>query len=126
VIRELSVKPFIDSRGALCVWEPPHAIARAYFLYGTPDHIHRGDHAHRKLERTLIAVAGAVDLTVDDGKRLISVRLDDPAKGVYVPPMVWTDLHNFSADAVVLCLASLPYDEADYIRDRKAFLAELQ
>jgi UDP-2-acetamido-3-amino-2,3-dideoxy-glucuronate N-acetyltransferase len=54
------------------------------------------------------------------------VRLDDPARGVYVPPMVWTDLHNFSADAVVLCLASLPYDEADYIRDREAFLAELQ
>ena len=124
--RRLEVKPFIDTRGALCAWEPPHPIARVYFLYGTPDHIHRGNHAHRRLERTLVAVAGSVDLTVDDGTRLVSLRLDDPSHGIYVPPMVWTDLHNFSANAVVLCLASLPYDEADYIRDRRAFLAELQ
>jgi len=124
--RRLEVKPFTDSRGALCVWEPPHPIARVYFVHGVPDHIHRADHAHRKLERTLIAVAGAADLTVGDGGRLVSLRLDDPAHGIYVPPMVWTDLHNFSANAVVLCLASLPYDEADYIRDRRAFLAELQ
>lgn len=126
--RRLAVKPFGDSRGTLCVWEQerhlPYRVARTYFMYEVPDSIHRGDHAHRRLERTLIALCGAVDLTLEaDGQRQ-KLRLDDPAEGIYVPPMVWTDLHNFTPETVVLCLASLPYDEADYIRDKKTFLEE--
>jgi hypothetical protein len=126
--RRLSVKPFSDSRGALCVWEQerhvPYRIARTYFMYEVPHPIHRGDHAHRRLERTLIALAGSADLGLDDGRQRHRLRLDNPAEGIYVPPMVWTDLHNFTADAVILCLASLPYNEADYIRDKQIFLKE--
>jgi dTDP-4-dehydrorhamnose 3,5-epimerase-like enzyme len=126
--RRLSVKPFSDSRGALCVWEHdrhvPYRIARTYFMYEVPNPIHRGDHAHRRLERTLIALAGAADLALEDGRQQHRLRLDNPSEGIYVPPMVWTDLHNFTAGAVILCLASLPYDEADYIRDKQIFLKE--
>jgi hypothetical protein len=126
--RRLAVRPFSDARGSLCVWEQqrhvPYAIARAYFMFQVPDVIHRGDHAHRRLQRTLIAVAGAADLALDDGRQRHRLRLENPAEGVYVPPMIWTDLHNFTADAVILCLASLPYEEADYIRDRQVFLKE--
>lgn len=126
--RRLSVKPFSDSRGALCVWEQerhvPYRIARTYFMYEVPHPIHRGEHAHRRLERTLIALAGSADLGLDDGRQRHRLRLDNPAEGIYVPPMVWTDLHNFTTDAVILCLASLPYNEADYIRDKRIFLKE--
>jgi dTDP-4-dehydrorhamnose 3,5-epimerase-like enzyme len=126
--RRLSVKPFSDRRGALCVWEQdrhvPYRIARTYFMYEVPNPVHRGDHAHRRLERTLIALAGAADLALEDGRQQHRLRLDNPAEGIYVPPMVWTDLHNFTADAVILCLASLPYEEADYIRDKQIFLKE--
>lgn len=128
-IQRFNVKPFSDDRGALCVWEGtrhvPYRIARTYFMYEVPDSIHRGDHAHRLLERTLIALAGAADLALDDGRTRHKVRLDNPAEGIYVPPMVWTDLHNFQPGTVVLCLASLPYDEADYIRDRHVYLKEV-
>lgn len=126
--RRLTVKPFSDSRGALGVWEQekhvPYRIVRTYFMYDVPNPIHRGDHAHRRLERTLIALAGSADLALDDGRQQKSMRLQDPAEGIYVPPMVWTDLHGFAPGTVVLCLASLPYDEADYIRDKKIFLEE--
>jgi hypothetical protein len=126
--RRLPVKPFSDSRGALCVWEQerhvPYRIARTYFMYQVPNPIHRGEHAHRQLERTLIALAGGADLKLDDGRQQHRLRLESPAEGIYVPPMIWTDLHNFTADAVILCLASMPYDEADYIRDKQVFLKE--
>ncbi|MGE0152190.1 MAG: FdtA/QdtA family cupin domain-containing protein [Reyranellaceae bacterium] len=129
LFRRLSVRPFGDSRGALCVWEQqrhvPYRIARTYFMYEVPGGIHRGDHAHRRLERTLVALAGAADLVLDDGRRRQALRLDDPAEGIYVPPMVWTDLHNFTPGTVVMCLASLAYDEADYIRDKQVFLKEI-
>lgn len=128
LFRRLSVKPFCDSRGALCVWEQerhvPYPIARTYFMYQVPNPVHRGEHAHRRLERTLIALAGGADLKLDDGRQQHRLRVESPAEGIYVPPMIWTDLHNFTADAVILCLASMPYDEADYIRDKQVFLKE--
>jgi hypothetical protein len=49
--------------------------------------------------------------------------LDDPATGLLLPPMVWHEMSHFSADCVLLVAASAPYDEGDYIRDYRDFLA---
>ena len=35
--------------------------------------------------------------------------------------MLWRELENFSSGAVCLVLASIVYDEADYIRDFAEF-----
>jgi hypothetical protein len=35
---------------------------------------------------------------------------------------VWREIHNFSSGAVCLVLASMHYDESDYIRDYDKFL----
>jgi hypothetical protein len=46
-----------------------------------------------------------------------------PNYGLYVPPMMWRDLNNFSSGSVCMVLASEHYDEADYIRDYDQFVA---
>ncbi|MXP27959.1 WxcM-like domain-containing protein [Porphyrobacter algicida] len=114
-----------DRRGDLTYVESrrhiPFDIARVYYLYGVPTDAERGAHGHRELEQLIIAVAGSVELVIDDGHSQKSYTLDDPTKGLYLCPMVWRDLRCFSSNAVVLVLASHPYDERDYFRDYLKF-----
>ena len=42
---------------------------------------------------------------------------------LYVPPLVWAIQYKYSADALLLVLASDPYDPDDYVRDYDAFRA---
>jgi dTDP-4-dehydrorhamnose 3,5-epimerase len=119
-----------DARGALVALEGmqqvPFEIARVYYIVGTPAGVARGHHAHRELHQMAVAVAGAVTIVMDDGQKQWHVRLDAPDKGVLIPPMVWHEMVDFSAGAVLLVLASARYDEADYIRDRAEFARLVQ
>jgi hypothetical protein len=116
-----------DPRGNLCVAEPgwhlPFEINRVYYLYDVPSGSSRAGHAHMKLHQLLIAVSGSFDVTLYDGKRTETVTLNRPNKGLHIGPMLWRELDNFSSGSVCLVLASLIYDEADYIRDRVEFEA---
>lgn len=47
--------------------------------------------------------------------------LDNPAHGLYIGPMIWREMYDFSSDAVLLVLASEHYTESDYIRDYPKF-----
>jgi UDP-2-acetamido-3-amino-2,3-dideoxy-glucuronate N-acetyltransferase len=49
--------------------------------------------------------------------------LDLPDVGLYLPAAIWGTQYRYSPDAVLLVLASHPYDPDDYIRDYDAFLA---
>lgn len=99
----------------------PFAIERVYYLYDVPGGVSRGGHAHRKLQQLVVAVMGAVDLVLDDGHTRRSVRLDRAYQGLYIAPMIWRELVNFSSGAICLVLASRTYEEADYIRDYAEF-----
>jgi dTDP-4-dehydrorhamnose 3,5-epimerase-like enzyme len=115
-----------DPRGNLCVAEStrhvPFEIQRVYYLYDVPSQSTRAGHAHRALHQLVIAVSGAFDVRLHDGTREERVTLNRPSRGLYVGPMLWRDIDNFSSGAVCLVLASAPYDEADYIRDFGDFL----
>jgi dTDP-4-dehydrorhamnose 3,5-epimerase-like enzyme len=116
-----------DERGSLVAIEPaggvPFAIARVYYLYGTAPGVTRGLHAHRRLRQLAVAVRGSCTMLLDDGSRRISMRLDDPATGLLVEPMVWHEMSDFSPDCVLMVVADAPYDEADYIRGHDEFAA---
>ncbi len=115
-----------DPRGDLSFVEGgrhmPFDIRRVYYLYNVPSDAERGAHGHRALEQLIIPIAGSFEVELDDGRERRCVRLDHPARGLYVCPMIWRDLRSFSAGAIALVLASLVYDEADYFRDYQAFL----
>lgn len=116
-----------DERGRLVAIENdddiPFAIARVYYVYATTPGVTRGLHAHRALNQMAVAVAGSCNMLLDDGTKRVPVRLDDPAVGLTLPPMVWHEMSEFSPDCVLMVLADAAYDEADYIRDYAEFLA---
>jgi len=115
-----------DGRGALTfAQEPdqiPFPVKRFFALYKLAEGTHRGGHAHRAQHQFLVMLAGAVTITVDDGKTRTPLRLDRPNLALHAPPMLWLDLDDFTADAVCMVLTSDVYSESDYIRDRTEFL----
>ena len=104
----------------------PFDIQRVYYLYDIPGGESRGGHAHRQLRQLLVAMSGSFDVVLDDGSRQRRVSLNRPYQGLLVVPGMWRELENFSSGSVCLCLASLHYSEADYIRDHDDFLSQIQ
>ena len=115
-----------DHRGSLTVVEGccqvPFEIARVYYLYDVPASATRAGHAHYQLTQLLIAVSGSFDVNIDNGFETGTLHLDRPYRGLLLRPMVWRTLDNFSGGAICLVIASIPYDEGEYIRDYDAFL----
>lgn len=120
---------FGDERGKLVVIEGnqtiPFNIARVFYIYGSDSEVVRGQHANRVSEFVLVNVAGTSKVRITDGNEDFTVNLDRPMTGVYIPPMVWKDMYDFSPDSVLLCLASTHYDGNEYIRDYDAYVAEI-
>lgn len=114
-----------DTRGSLSYVERggglPFEIQRVYYLYDVPAGGSRGEHGHRRLEQLFIAMAGAFDVMLDDGRARRTFRLDRPDHALYVCPMMWRELSGFAPGSVCLVLASHPYEEADYIFDYEEF-----
>jgi WxcM-like, C-terminal len=124
--RKVELPTVTDPRGKLTFIEGerhvPFPIRRAYWIYDVPGGKERGGHAYRTLEEVIIAMSGSFDVALDDGRETEVVSLNRSYYGLYVPAMTWRQLENFSTNGVSLALASLPYDEADYIRDYDGFL----
>lgn len=120
---------FVDARGAINILEIrkdlPFECQRIFYTYTVPEGSVRGEHAHRVCEQFLIALRGVVTVVVDDGHgHRDKVVLDSPSKGLWLPHGHWGEQSGHSPDNILLVLASLPYDNADYIRDYDAFLRE--
>lgn len=119
-----------DERGRLVIVEGerdiPFSIARVFYIYGSERDVIRGCHANRRSEFMLINVSGNSKVKVFDGKEEAVFSLDQPHMGIYLPPMVWKEMYDFSADSVLLCLASEHYDPEEYIRDYTQWLEEVK
>lgn len=115
-----------DPRGNLTFVEGgnqiPFDIQRVYYLYDVPGGAERGGHAHKALHQLIIAMSGSFDVVLDDGKNKKRVHLNRSYNGLYVCPMIWRELDNFSSGAVLMVLASNKYDEEDYYRDYAEFM----
>ena len=118
-----------DLRGTLTVGEAPAQIPftpRRYFMvFDVPGKEVRGEHAHRACHQFLVCARGSLSVVVDNGETSEEIVLDAPNLGLYVPPLIWTAQYQYSSDALLLVVASHPYDPADYIRDYGEFLAAI-
>jgi len=119
----------IDMRGSLSVGEIdaqlPFVPRRFFLVYDVPSAEVRGEHAHKACHQFLVCVKGRLSVVLDDGQHRDEVLLESPARGLHIPPMVWGIQYRFSADAVLLVLASDPYDADDYIRSYDDYLASV-
>jgi dTDP-4-dehydrorhamnose 3,5-epimerase-like enzyme len=120
----------VDLRGTLSAGEfpkqLPFAPKRYFLVYDVPGKEVRGEHSHRECHQFLVCIKGSVSVVVDDGSRSEEVRLDRPDLGLYIPPRVWAVQYKYSPDALLLVLASDPYDPKDYIRDYDEFLSTIR
>ena len=117
-----------DLRGSLTAAEftgLPFPPRRLFTVYDVPSESVRGAHAHRECAQFLVCLAGEVSCLVDDGSAREAIDLDTPEVGLHIPPMVWGTQWKYTRNAVLLVLASHPYDADDYIRDYEEFLAEV-
>jgi len=116
-----------DLRGFLCAAEfgqnLPFIPQRCFWVYAVPNQQIRGEHAHRRCAQFLVAVKGRLRVVADDGTQREEFWLDQPNLGLYLPPMTWGIQYGYSEDAVLMVLASDPYDPLDYIRNYDEFLS---
>jgi WxcM-like, C-terminal len=116
-----------DPRGNLTFVEGgkhiPFPIERVYYLYDVPGGSERGGHAHKGLHQLIVAMSGSFDVVLADGRKKQRFHLNRSYYGLYVCPMIWRELDNFSSGSVCLVLASNRFDEADYFRNFDEYLA---
>ena len=125
----IDLPKILDHRGNLTFVEGnqhlPFEIKRIYYLYDVPGGATRGGHAHRHTHEFIIATNGSFDVILDHGLEKKRYHMNRSYYGLYVPPMIWRELDNFSSGSVSLVLASEAYDEKDYIRDYDEFVKTL-
>jgi hypothetical protein len=129
----MSEQPYIinlpkinDDRGNLTFFETnnhiPFKIRRTYWIYDVPGGEKRGGHAYRNLQEFIIALSGSFDVILENGKTQMKFSLNRSYFGLYIPPMTWRQIENFSTNALALIVSDNMYDEGEYIRDYNDFL----
>ena len=122
----IDLRKISDPRGNLTPVESfidvPFQIERVYYLYDVPGGSDRGGHAHKELHQFIFAMSGSFDVVLDDGKEKKRVHMNRSYNGLYICPMIWRELDNFSSGAVCMVLASTKYTEEDYLRNYAEFM----
>lgn len=122
----ITLPKIFDPRGNLTYIEGgkhiPFDIRRIFYLYDVPGGESRGGHSLKRTSQLIIAASGSFDVVLDDGLEQKRFFLNRSYYGLYIPPMVWRELENFSSGSVCLVVASEVYDEDDYFRKYENFL----
>ena len=125
-VRIIELPKFLDARGNLSFTEQnnhiPFEIKRTYWIYDVPGGEDRGGHAFKDNQEVVIALSGAFDVVVDDGKRQKKFELNRSYYGLYIPAGLWRTMENFSTNSFALEFGSVKYAAEDYIRDYDEFL----
>lgn len=124
-VRLIDLPRILDARGNLTFVENerhiPFAVKRVFYLYDVPGGESRAGHALRTCEQFIIAMSGSFDVFVDDGVENRRYRLNRSYSGLYIPPLIWRELDDFSSGSVCTVLASDYYNEGEYYRDYSDF-----
>jgi dTDP-4-dehydrorhamnose 3,5-epimerase-like enzyme len=122
----IELPKILDVRGNLSVIEEnkriPFSIQRTYWIYDVPGGETRGGHAYKTLCEFIVALSGSFDVVLNDGQTELRYNLSRSHYGLYVPPMYWRSMENFSTNSVALVLADQYYDENDYLRNFDDFI----
>ena len=112
----LNIPTFSDDRGNLTVLDEaiPFQIKRLFYIYGV-DNSARGGHRHHETIQAAICIQGRCTIINDDGDTVEHIELDKPSICLILETKDWHVMTNFSADAILLVLASTNFDASDYI-----------
>lgn len=126
----LKLPVFQDPRGNLTFLQNndqiPFEINRVYWTFDVPAGDERGGHAYKAQHECIIALSGSFDVVVRfPDKKEIKYTLNRAHMGLYLPPLTWRSINNFSTNALSLHLSSHQYIKDDYIRDYDQFVKSL-
>jgi hypothetical protein len=128
--RLIDLPKMSDPRGNLTFVESdrhiPFTIKRVFYLYDVPGGADRAGHALRTCHQFIIAMSGSFDVILDDGEAKKRYHLNRSYYGLYIPPLIWREIDNFSSGSVCLALASELYSSEDYFREYNYFLQARQ
>lgn len=121
----INLPQLLDPRGNLSFIEEnnhiPFKIERTYWIYDVPGGEKRGGHAYKENQEFIISLSGSFDVILDDGTNREVFSLNRSYYGLYVPKGIWRQIDNFSTNSLALVLASVKYNENDYIFDYQQF-----
>ena len=127
-VRTLNFKPITSEQGCLIPLEVnqdiPFDVNRVYYIYNVPQNERRGFHSHTDLEQVLVCMSGEVSVLVEDGLGSQVIKLSNPSDALYIGPMVWREMFDFSENSVLVVFASRHYDASDYEHDYERFKLE--
>ncbi|MFN9114902.1 MAG: sugar 3,4-ketoisomerase [Bacteroidota bacterium] len=123
----ISLPKITDVRGNLSFLQNsdqiPFDIKRVFWIYDVPGGEKRGGHAFKAQQELIIVISGSLDIVVVDPKGVqTKFCLNRSYNALYVPPMYWRHLENFSTNSVSVHLSNAEFSEEDYIRDFDQFL----
>lgn len=115
-----------DPRGNLSFFENlkqiPFEIKRSFWIYDVPGGAERGSHAYYNTEEFIVAISGSFDVILDDGKgNRQTYHMNRSYYGLYVPPMHWCEVVNFSTNSLCMVCASRGYEEEEYMHNFDEF-----
>ena len=114
-----------DKSGFLVPLEPmrniPFEIKRVFYIYDVAPGETRGRHTQKTLQEVVVCLRGKCKIKLEDALGEKTFELSQPDTGLYIGPMVWREMSDFSSDCILLALVDQPYDEKDYIRDYKEY-----
>ncbi|MDB5141278.1 MAG: WxcM-like protein [Mucilaginibacter sp.] len=124
-VQLINLPKILDERGNLSFLEEnkhiPFSIKRVYWIYDVPGGESRGGHSYKTNQEFIIALSGSFDVILDDGNERKVFSLNRSYYGLYVPPMIWREMDNFSTNSLAFVAASTIYQENDYTRDYEIF-----
>lgn len=124
-VKIIDLPKILDKRGNLSFVEElkqvPFKFERSYWIYDVPGGEVRGGHAYKENQEFIIALSGSFDVILDDGEKKKMFSLNRSYYGLYIPKGIWREMNNFSTNSLALVLASIPYNEFDYIYDYELF-----
>ena len=123
----IDLPKIIDPRGNLTFMENPRnipfVIERVFWTYDVPGGEKRGGHAYKLQQEIIIALSGSFDVIIThiDGEEQ-KFQLNRSYYGLYLPPLTWRRMENFSTNSLSLHLSSMVFENEDYIRDFQVFV----
>jgi len=122
-VRLIALPKIEDTRGNLTFFEAdnhlPFSIQRVYWVYDVPGDKERGGHAFKSSHEVIIALSGSFDVECYDGNSHKTFNLRRSYNALYVPPMNWRKLTNFSTNSLALIASSSLFDSSDYIYSKE-------
>ena len=122
----INLPRILDARGNLSVIEQgkalPFDIKRSYWIYDVPGGESREGHAYHSACEFIVALSGSFEIETISGDGVKeSFLLTRSYYGLFIPPLCWRTLKNFSTNSLALIISSTPYLPEDYITDYEQF-----